>query len=242
MTFIDKIDILAFGAHPDDVELGIGATLSKISGNGKKIVIIDLTQGELSTRGNIFIRDQESKKSAKILNIYNRINLKMCDGFLQYSKKNLLKIIYYIRKYQPEIVFTTPLGDRHPDHDIAHKLVRNAFFFSGLAKIQTYQEGILQKEWRPKNLYYYILWNILRPSFIIDISGFEKKKLEACMAYKSQFFNIDSNEKNTLISSKNFQESILYRMKDFGRIIESDYGEGIITNRCIAIKNIFHLF
>lgn len=238
---VDKIDVLAFGAHPDDVELGIGGTLSKIVDNGKKVVIIDLTQGELSTRGNIVIRNQESDKASQILGIYDRINLKMCDGFFECSKKNILKIIYYIRKYNPEIIFTTPLGDRHPDHEKAHKLVKDACFFSGLSKIQTFQKGQLQIEWRPKKMYYYILWDILTPSFIVDVSGFEKKKIEACMAYKSQFFNKEANQKETLISSKNFQESILYRMKDLGRIIESDYGEGLITNKCISVKNIFHL-
>lgn len=238
---VDKIDVLAFGAHPDDVELGMGGTLSKISNGGKKVIVIDLTEGELGTRGNVIIRNKESQIASKILGIYHRINLKMSDVFFQYSKKNILKIIYYIRKYQPEIIFVTPFKDRHSDHEKTSKLIKDSCFLSGLSKIQTFENGKLQTEWRPKNLYYYILWDVLTPSFIIDVSGFEKKKIKGCMAYKSQFFDPCSSEKETLISSKNFQDSILYRMKDLGRIIESDYGEGFISNRIVAIKNIFHL-
>lgn len=242
MCLVDKIDVLAFGAHPDDVELGIGGIISKISNEGKKIVVIDLTQGELGTRGNIIIRNTESKQASKILGLYDRINLKLSDGFLEYSKNNLLKIVYYIRKYQPDIIFSTPFQDRHPDHEITSKLVKHACFLSGLLKLQTFDKGRLQIDWHPKNIYFYILWNILTPNLIIDIDGFEDNKIQACMAYKSQFFNQKSNEKATLISSKNFQDSIIYRMKDLGRIIGSNYGEGLISNRCIAVKNIFALF
>lgn len=238
---VDKIDILAFGAHPDDIELGMGALISKVVYLGKKIVLIDLTQGELGTRGNVFIRYKESRIASKILKVYHRINLKISDGFIENSKNNLLKIIYYIRKFQPEILFSPPFKDRHPDHERTSNLIKDAYFFSGLSKIKTFYKGRSQLEWRAKNLYYYILWDILNPNFIIDVSGFENNKLQACMAYKSQFFNKKSKEKDTIISSKNFQNSILYRMKDLGRIIQVEYGEGFISNRCIALKNIFHL-
>lgn len=238
---IEKIDILAFGAHPDDVELGAGATLAQLSKKKKKIVIVDLTEGELGTRGDVPIRYAESKKASKILRIHRRVNLKMFDGFFQYSRENILKIVHCIRKYQPEIIFANPPKDRHPDHGRASKLVTDAFFLSGLSKIKTFHEKEKQKEWKPKNLYYYILWDILKPDFIVDISGFETKKMQACMAYSTQFFSENSTEKQTLISSKNFHESILYRMRDLGRIIGVDYGEGFIGRRMIAVKNIFDL-
>ena len=239
---IDKIKVLVFGAHPDDAELGLGATIAQLTSKGNKVVVIDLTEGELSTRGDIYTRYQESKRAAKILGIYKRINLKMSDGFFLNCKNNILKIVYYIRKFQPEIIFTTPPKDRHPDHIKANKIVTDAVFFSGLNKIHTYDKNILQKEWKINNLYYYILWDNLKPNFIIDVSGFENKKIQSCMIYKSQFYNKNSKENNTKISSKNFKNSISYRMKDWGRLIDVEYGEAFLSNRIIAIKNIFNLY
>lgn len=240
--FVNKVDVVAFGAHPDDVELGVGATLAQLSKLGKKIVIIDLTEGELGTRGNITLRYQESNISSKILGIYRRINLKMSDGFFEHSHENLLKIVNCIRTFRPEIIFSTPIKDRHPDHEKTSKLVKDAIFLSGLSKIETFSDRKPQKAWRPKNLYYYILWDIINPNFIVDISGFENKKIESCMSYSSQFFFENSNEEATPISSKNFKESILYRMKDLGRIIGTEYGEGFISDRIVAVNNIFNLF
>jgi len=237
-----KIDILAFGAHPDDVELGCSATLSKMISLGKKVVIIDLTQGELGSRGTIQTRYEEAKKAGEILGISERVNLKLEDGFFENNRINQLKIIEQIRKYQPEIIFTNPPSDRHIDHGKAAKLICDATFLSGLIKIKTEFEGINQAEWRPKNIYHYIQWDILEPDFIVDVSGFEQKKIDVCNAYTTQFFQEGSKEKNTPITSKNFQDSILYRMRDLGRIIGTEFGEGFIAYRKIAIKNIFDLY
>lgn len=164
----------------------------------------------------------------------------MEDGFFTNSKNNLLKIIFYIRKYQPKIILSNPIHDRHPDHGRAAALVIKATFLAGLSKIQTFDKNQKQKEWKVHNLYHYILWDIIKPDFIINVSGFQNNKLESCMAYSSQFYN-KNYKKSTPITSKNFQESILYRMKDFGRIIGVDYGEGFNSSRIIAINNIFNL-
>ena len=237
-----KIDILAFGAHPDDVELGCGGTLHKAVINGKTVGIIDLTKGELGTRGDIKTRALEASNAAKVLGASFRENLGMPDGFLTNSKENQLLIIENIRKYQPEIVFCNSFEDRHPDHSKAYQLVRESCFLSGLVKIITKdKDGNSQKFWRPSSVYSYIQWKSLKPEFVIDISSSIDTKISAVECYKSQFYNPSSDEINTPISTKNFIKSVRYRAADLGRLTNLDYAEGFISDRLIAVESIFDL-
>ena len=233
-----KVDILAIGAHPDDVELGCGGTLAKLISEGKKVAIIDLTEGELGTRGTAETRKEEAANAAKILEVSARENLKMKDGFLQNSEKYQLRIIKMIRKYQPEIVFANAIDDRHPDHAKAAKLASDACFLSGLIKIKTLDDGgNLQTFWRPKQVFHYIQWKNITPDFVIDISDFIDKKIEACLAYKTQFYDPSSNEPMTPIATKDFLESLTYRAQDLGRLSGVTYAEGFTVEKTLALKN-----
>ena len=232
-----KIDVLAIGAHPDDVELGCGGTLAKLISEGKTIAIVDLTQGELGTRGSNVTRAEEAATASKILGISDRVNLKMKDGFLLNSEESQIQIVKMIRKYQPEIVFANSIDDRHPDHAKAAKLVSDACFLSGLVKIETSLENLSQKPWRPKQIFNYIQWKHITPDFVVDISEFMFKKIEACLAYKTQFYDPDSQEPMTPIASKDFLESLTYRAQDLGRLSGVDYAEGFTTEKLLAFKN-----
>ncbi len=232
-----KIDVLAIGAHPDDVELGCGGTIAKLISEGKKVAIIDLTQGELGTRGTNETRAIEAKNAAEILGISARENLKMKDGFLINSEEYQLRIIKAIRTYQPEIVFCNAVDDRHPDHAKAAKLASDACFLSGLIKIETEESGKKQEKWRPKQVFHYIQWKNLEPDFVIDISGFLDKKIESCLAYKTQFYDPTSTEPTTPISSKSFLDSITYRAQDLGRLAGVEHAEGFTTEKTLALKN-----
>lgn len=236
-----KLDILAIGAHPDDVELGCGGTLAKEISFGKKVGILDLTRGELGTRGSAEIRDEEAAKAAEILNIKVRENLKFSDGFFKNDKEHQLEIIKIIRKYQPEIVLCNAIDDRHIDHGKASKLVSDACFLSGLIKIETSLNSQSQKPWRPKQVYHYIQWKSLTPDFVVDISNFMEVKKKAVLAYSSQFYDKDSNEPETPISNKGFLDSITYRAQDLGRIIGTKYAEGFTTQRYLAVRKISDL-
>ena len=237
-----KIDILAFGAHPDDVELGCGGTLHKAVINGKTVGIIDLTKGELGTRGDIKTRELEATNAAKVLGASFRKNLGMSDGFLTNSKENQLLIIENIRKYQPEIVFCNSFKDRHPDHSKACQLVRESCFLSGLVKIMTKdKDGNSQKFWRPNSVYSYIQWKSLKPEFVVDISSSIDIKISAVECYKSQFYNPSSDEINTPISTKNFIKSVRYRAADLGRLTNLGYAEGFVSDRLVAVDSIFDL-
>ena len=233
-----KLDILAFGAHPDDVELGCAGTILKEISLGKKVGIIDLTRGELGTRGSAEIRDQEANAAAKILGVSARENLEMRDGFFVNDEKHQLEIIKMIRKYQPEIVLCNAIDDRHIDHAKGSKLVSNACFLSGLIKIQTSLEGEQQKAWRPKLVYHYIQWKNIEPDFVVDITGFTDKKIESILAYGSQFYDANSNEPESPISSKNFLESLNYRSKDLGRLTGVDHAEGFTVERYLAVNSL----
>ena len=232
-----KVDVLAIGAHPDDVELGCGGTIAKLILEGKKVAIIDLTQGELGTRGTNETRAIEAKNAAEILGISARENLKMKDGFLINSEEYQLRIIKAIRTYQPEIVFCNAVDDRHPDHAKAAKLASDACFLSGLIKIETEESGKKQEKWRPKQVFHYIQWKNLEPDFVIDISGFLDKKIESCLAYKTQFYDPTSTEPTTPISSKSFLDSIAYRAQDLGRLAGVEHAEGFTTEKTLALKN-----
>ena len=232
-----KVDILAIGAHPDDVELGCGGTLAKLISEGKKVAIVDLTQGELGTRGTNITRAQESSAASEILGISARENLKMKDGFILNSEEYQIQIVKMIRKYQPEIVLANAVDDRHPDHAKAAKLVSDACFLSGLVKIETELDGENQKQWRPKQVFHYIQWKHITPDFVIDISNFMEKKIEACLAYKTQFYDPNSNEPMTPIATKDFLESLTYRAQDLGRLSGVEFAEGFTTEKLLAFKN-----
>lgn len=236
-----KLNILAFGAHPDDVELGCGATIAKEISLGKKVGIVDLTRGELGTRGSADLRDLEAAKSAEILGVSVRENLGFADGFFINDKKHQLAIIKMIRKYKPDVVLCNAIDDRHIDHPKGSKVVSEACFLSGLMKIETTLDGELQEKWRPKQVYHYIQWKNIEPDFVVDVTGFMDKKEEAVLAYASQFFDPKSNEPETPITSKNFTDSINYRAKDLGRLIGVDYAEGFTSERYVAVENLSKL-
>ncbi|MFY1048296.1 bacillithiol biosynthesis deacetylase BshB1 [Chryseobacterium sp. GP-SGM7] len=232
-----KTDILAFGAHPDDVELGCGGTIAKLISEGKTCVIIDLTKGELGTRGTDLTRKEEATEAAKILGVAVRENLGLKDGFLVNSEEYQMEIVKMVRKYRPEIVLANAIDDRHPDHAKAAKLVSDACFLSGLRKIETVSDGEAQEIWRPKQIFHYIQWKNIVPEFVIDISEYLGKKLEACMAFKTQFYDPKSTEPETPITSKDFYESLTYRAQDLGRLSGVAYAEGFTTEKLLALKN-----
>lgn len=233
-----KLDILAFGAHPDDVELGCGGTIAKEVALGKKVGIIDLTRGELGTRGSAEIRDQEATAAASILGITARENLAFRDGFFLNDEAHQIEIIKMIRKYKPEIVLCNAIDDRHIDHGKGSKLVSDACFLSGLRLIETQLDGVEQEAWRPKIVYHYIQWKNIEPDFVVDITGYMDIKTEAVMAYSSQFYDPNSNEPISPIASKNFLDSITYRAQDLGRLIFKDYAEGFTVERYVAVNSL----
>ena len=232
-----KLDILAFGVHPDDVELSCAGVLLVEKNNGKKTGIVDLTAGELGTRGTGEIRKTEAAAAAIILGVDVRGNLEMADGFLQNDEAHQRKIISTIRTYRPEIILCNAPEDRHPDHGRSSKLVADAAFLSGLKKIQTESNGILQEAWRPKYVFRYIQDKMLQPDFVIDITDVFEKKIEAIKAYKTQFYTSDSNEPQTYISTPDFLDSVIYRHKWFGKMIGVKYAEGFISEKMVGLKN-----
>jgi bacillithiol biosynthesis deacetylase BshB1 len=236
-----KLDILAFGAHPDDVELGCSGTIAKEIALGKKVGIIDLTRGELGTRGTVEKRNLEAFNASKILGVSVRENLEMRDCFFLNEEKNQLKIVEIIRKYQPDIVLCNAIYDRHIDHGKGSKMVSDACFLSGLVKIETFFNGKIQKVWRPKVVYHYIQWQTIEPDFVVDISGFMNKKIESVMAYSSQFYDPNSTEPITPITSKNFLDSVKYRAEDLGRLVGVEYAEGFTTERYLAVNSLADL-
>ena len=238
-----KLDILAIGVHPDDVELSCSGTLLKAIDQGKKVGLLDLTRGELGTRGNAKIRKEEAESAAKMMGALVRENAKMADGFFKHSKKNILKIVRVILKYQPEIILANALDDRHPDHGRASKLTSDACFVAGLAKVETFDnEDVVQERWRPKAVYHYIQDYHLEPDFVVDITPYIDKKMELIMAFKSQFYDPNSKELDSPISSLNFMESIKAKNRVFGRPIGVDFGEGFNVERTIGVKDLFDLF
>jgi len=236
-----KLDILAIGAHPDDVELGCAGTIAKEISKGKKVGIVDLTRGELGTRGDANTRDTESNDAAKLLGVEFRENLNFSDCFFANDKEHQLKLVELIRKYRPDIVICNAAQDRHIDHSKAAKLVTDACFLSGLIKIETTFDSISQNPWRPVNVYHYIQWNNNEPNFVVDISDFIKNKLDAVMCYKSQFYNPNDSSEVTPISTKNFLNSIEYRARDLGRLTGVEYAEGFNALRTPIVNHISDL-
>ncbi len=232
-----KLDILAFGVHPDDVELGCSGTIINAITEGKKVGIIDLTQGELGTRGTIETRYAEASAAAKVMGISARENLKMDDGFFKHDKKNIREVIRTIRRYQPEIILCNAPEDRHPDHGRSAKLVAEAAFLSGLRKIETKEEGKLQAAWRPTYVFHYIQDRFLQPSFVIDITDSFDKKIEAILCYKTQFNSSDNDEPQTYISSPQFFESVKARALMLGKRIGVRYAEGFRSEKTIGLRS-----
>lgn len=230
-----KLDILAFGVHPDDVELGCSGTILASIAEGKKVGIVDLTQGELGTRGSAEIRKEEAAAAAKVLNVSVRENLKMADGFFENDEQNKRKVIEVIRKYKPEVVLCNAPEDRHPDHGRSSKLVEDAAFLSGLRKIETFENGEKQEAWRPKYLFHYLQDRFLQPDFIFDISDYFAKKLESVLCYKTQFYNPDLNEPETYISRPEFFDAVRARAMMLGKRIGVKYAEGYITKKTVGV-------
>lgn len=237
-----KLDILVLAVHPDDAELGCGGTILKHIALGKKVGVVDLTRGELGTRGSAEIRDQEAAASAKILGLAARENLGLPDGFFQNTKEYQLKVITAIRKYQPEILITNAYYDRHPDHGRANELVNTSAFLSGLRKIETHSGGELQAPWRPEILLHFIQDEYIKPDILVDVTDHWDKKIESIYAFGSQFFNPDwGDEPPTYISSPEFIQIIGARAREFGKVIQVKYAEGFTSRRILGVDNLFSL-
>ncbi|MBI2966258.1 MAG: bacillithiol biosynthesis deacetylase BshB1 [Bacteroidetes bacterium] len=236
-----SLEILAFGAHPDDVEMGCSGTLLTHVAMGKKFGIIDLTRGELGTRGTPEIRTKEAAISAGILGASVRENLGFRDGFFANNEKHQMEVIKAIRKYRPQIVFANATVDRHPDHIRGAHLIKHACFLSGLEKIKTALNGKNQEAWRPKAVYHYIQFLLLKPDFLVDISGVMDKKMEAIGAFASQFHNPHSREPETVLSVPDFFDAIKGKNKSFGRLIGVEYAEGFVCARPIGVRNLFEV-
>lgn len=236
-----KLDILALAVHPDDAELGCSGTLLKYVEQGKKVGIIDFTRGELGTRGTAETRDAESKAATAILGLHARENLLMRDGFFQNNEENVLKIIRVIRKYQPEIVLTNALYDRHPDHGRACDLANDALFLSGLRRIETQLDGQQQAAWRPRLVLSYIQDMYIQPDIIVDITAQMERKIEAIRAFKTQFDNTDANEPQTYISNPAFLQAVIARARELGKSIGAEYGEGFTSKKLLGVDDLFNL-
>ncbi len=236
-----KLDILAFAAHPDDVELSASGTLMRYVAEGKKVGIIDLTEGELGTRGTVETRYEEAADASKIMGLSARENLRMPDGFFEDNAENKRLIIEQIRKYQPEIVLANSISDRHPDHGRAGKLVEDACFLAGLRKIETDLNGIEQMPHRPRLVAHYIQDFYLEPSFVIDVTPFVERKIEVIKAFKTQFYDPNSPEPSTPISGEEFFDFIKGRMLNMGRPAGMKYAEGFIISRVFGIKDLFEV-
>ena len=238
---IMKVDVLAFGAHPDDVELTCGGTVAKLSRNGKSVGIIDLTQGELGTRGTKSIRRKEAEAAASILGVAFRENLKIPDGDIDVNKKNLTKIIEALRTCRPEVILYPHSLERHPDHEHAHRLCKEAWFYAGLEKITTRVNGRKQDPFRPKKHFNYMQKYEFAPSFIVDVSDFYDLKTKSLYAFESQFYNPRSNERETLLSSKLFLESLKARDVHYGSLINVEFGEPFFSIEPIGLASFFDL-
>lgn len=236
-----KLDILVFAVHPDDAELGCSGTILKHIALGKKVGIVDFTRGELGTRGSAEIRDGEAADSAKILGLSIRENLRFRDGFFKNDEAHQLEVIKMIRKYQPEIVFSNALHDRHPDHGRAGDLVNDACFLAGLPKIETKLEEKAQAAWRPRLNFQYIQDHYIKPDIIVDITPYIETKIESIKAFKTQFYNPDHHEQETYISSPDFFESVLGRAREYGKSIGATYAEGFTSRKLLGTDNLFNL-
>jgi bacillithiol biosynthesis deacetylase BshB1 len=238
---MNKLDILVIAAHPDDAELGCSGTIAAHIAKGYKVGIVDLTHGEMGTRGTPETRLQESAEAARILGLSARENLGFKDIYFKDDEAHQLELIKVIRKYQPEIVLANAITDRHPDHGKGASLASNACFMSGLRKIETEVDGVAQQAWRPKFVYHYIQNNYIQPDFIVDVSEFWETKVASIMAFKSQFYDPSSQEPSSFISSPEFLPFVESRSREFGHRIMVKYGEGFTVERFIGVNNLFDL-
>jgi bacillithiol biosynthesis deacetylase BshB1 len=237
-----KLDILVLSVHPDDAELGCGGTILKHVAAGKKVGIVDLTRGELGTRGSAEIRNQEAAAAANILGLSVRENISIPDGFFQNTKEYQLKVIAAIRKFRPEIIITNAYHDRHPDHGRANELVEASVFLSGLRKIETYNNDELQQVWRPGLVLHFIQDNYIKPDILIDVTEFWDKKIESILAYGSQFFNPNwEGEPQTYISSPEFIQVVEARAREFGKSIQVKFAEGFTSRKILGVDSLFDL-
>jgi bacillithiol biosynthesis deacetylase BshB1 len=237
-----KLDILVLSVHPDDAELGCSGTILKHVALGKKVGIVDLTKGELGTRGSVEIREQEAAASAKILGLAVRENLGLPDGFFENTREYQLKVIAAIRKYQPEIILTNAYYDRHPDHARSSDLVDTSAFLAGLRKIETFEDGVVQEPWRPHQVLHFIQDNYIKPDILIDVTDYWDKKIESINAFGSQFYNPEwEGEPQTYISSPQFINVIAARASEFGKSIQVKYAEGFTSRKILGVDNLFYL-
>jgi bacillithiol biosynthesis deacetylase BshB1 len=236
-----KLDILAIAVHPDDVELGCSGTLMVHAQQGLKVGIVDLTRGELGTRGTPELRLQEAQQAARIMGVEVRENLGLADGFFRNDTKEQMAIITAVRKYRPEIVLANAMDDRHPDHGRAGKLIEDSCFLAGLRKIATSVDGVEQEAWRPKQVYHFLQDRYHEPDFVIDITPVMEKKLEAIKAFSSQFLATKDNEPQTYISGSNFFESVIYRAKMLGKMVGVEYAEGYTSAKMIGVRSMMDL-
>jgi len=236
-----KLDVLVFAAHPDDAELSCSGTILSLIASGKKVGIVDLTRGEMATRGTPEIRAEEAADASSILNLTIRENLRFKDVFFKDDDDHVLEIVKKIRQYQPTIVLANAVADRHPDHSKAAQIAKKAIFLSGLNKIETKLDATVQNVWRVKNLYHYIQTEYLEPDFIVDVSDFWDKRMATVRAFKSQFFDPDGEATNTLISSPEFMASLEARGKEFGMAIRVSYGEGFISDKKLGVSDLTSL-
>ncbi|MCC3153007.1 bacillithiol biosynthesis deacetylase BshB1 [Hymenobacter sp. BT770] len=237
-----KLDILALGAHPDDVEMTCSGTLLAAVAAGKKVGIVDLTRGELGTRGTPAIRAAEAAAAAKILGVSVRENLGLQDGFFRNDREHQLPLIAAIRRYQPEIVLANAIHDRHPDHGRAAQLATEACFLAGLRMVETLDhDGTPQTPWRPKHVYHYIQDRAIVPAFVVDVTPYWAKRWESVLAYGSQFFNPASDEPATYLSSQEFSKFMEARARDFGHIIGVEFGEGFTVHRPVGVRELSDL-
>jgi len=245
MTSLSKVDILAVGAHPDDVELSCSGTLLRHLDEGKTVGLLDLTRGELGSRGTAEIRAEEAARAAEMMGAAFRVNLGLPDGFFRNERESILRIVEVLRACRPEIVLANAPSDRHPDHGRAAALVREAAFFAGLPKIQTHTQNQPQKPWRPHALYHYIQDYNLTPDFVVDISPFFERKMELVLAFRSQFYLPQAadyqNEPATPISGKDFLEFLRAKARTYGRPAGFEYAEGFIAPRTPGVADLFHL-
>lgn len=233
-----KLDLLAIGAHPDDIELTCSGTVLKHLALGEKVGIADLTQGELGTRGNRVLRLEEADAAATILGVSVRENLRIPDGNIAVSRENILKVITLIRTFRPEILLFPYWKDRHPDHEHAHALVKEALFYAGLEKIETLVEGISQEPFRPLRHYHFMQWEEFEPSFIVDVTKEWPRRMESVRAFRSQFHDPESGDSETILSSPDFLDFIETRGKYFGDQIGAGYGEPFFAPQMIRVENL----
>ncbi len=231
-----NLNVLVFAAHPDDAELAMGGTIAKLTANGSKVGIVDLTRGELGTRGTPELRQKEAFQAALALKTTARENLNVSDGFIDSSKENLIKVITEIRKYKPKIIFAPYFNDRHPDHVATSKLLKRAMFLTGLEKIETFDNEVKQDAYRPDKLFYFMQAYTFIPTFIVDITDFLETKMKAVKCYSSQFYNPKSTEPETFISRPIFLDYIEARAKNYGFEIGKKFGEPFYCEEGIELE------